>query len=73
MGIVIQMNVEYYEHYGKGGYKMNLKTAKEVIEELQVTMESHMSSEEKMKLEVWLKEYYIDELIKKKVPMNSDC
>ncbi|MGE7691575.1 hypothetical protein ACQKMI_20560 [Lysinibacillus sp. NPDC097214] len=52
---------------------MNLKTAKEVIEELHVIMESHMSSEEKMKLEVWLKEYYIDELIKNKVPMNSDC
>jgi len=41
---------------------MNLKTAKEVIEELQVTM-SHMCPEEKMILEVWLKEYYIDEII----------
>lgn len=52
---------------------MNLKTAKEVLEELQVTMNSHMCQEERMKLEVWLKEYYIDELIKNKVPMNSDC
>ncbi|WP_197142790.1 hypothetical protein [Lysinibacillus sphaericus] len=43
---------------------MNLKTAKEVIKELQVTM-SHMCPEEKMNLEVWLKEYYIDEIIKK--------
>ncbi|WP_427108825.1 hypothetical protein [Lysinibacillus xylanilyticus] len=43
---------------------MNLKTAKEVIEELQVTI-SHMCPEEKMKLEVWLKEFYIDEIIKK--------
>ncbi|QPQ29136.1 hypothetical protein [Lysinibacillus sp. JNUCC 51] len=43
---------------------MNLKTAKEVIEELQVIM-SHMCPEEKMKLEVWLKEFYIDEIIKK--------
>lgn len=43
---------------------MNLKTAKEVIKELQVTM-SHMCPKEKMNLEVWLKEYYIDEIIKK--------
>ncbi|MFJ8515718.1 hypothetical protein [Lysinibacillus xylanilyticus] len=43
---------------------MNLKTAKEVIEELQVTM-SQMCPEEKMNLEVWFKEYYIDEIIKK--------
>ena len=43
---------------------MNLKTAKEVIEELQVTM-SQMCPEEKMNLEVWLKEYYIDEITKK--------
>ncbi|MCL1698040.1 MULTISPECIES: hypothetical protein [unclassified Lysinibacillus] len=46
---------------------MNLKTAEEVIKELQVTMKSHMCQEERMKLEVWLKEYYIDELIKKKI------
>jgi len=43
---------------------MSKKTAKEVIEELKVTM-SHMCLEEKMNLEVWLKEYYIDEIIKK--------
>jgi hypothetical protein len=41
---------------------MSLKTAKEVIEELQVTM-SLMCPKEKMILEVWLKEYYIDEII----------
>lgn len=43
----------------------NLKTAKEVIEELHKTMTLHMSSEEKMNLEVLLSEYYIDEIIKK--------
>lgn len=44
---------------------MNLKTAKEVIRELHVTMMSHMSPEERMNLEVLLIEYYVDEIIKK--------
>ncbi|MEK5331114.1 MULTISPECIES: hypothetical protein [unclassified Lysinibacillus] len=43
---------------------MNLKTAKEVIKELHVTMKSNMSSEERMNLEVLLIEYYVDEIVK---------
>lgn len=43
----------------------NLKTAKEVVEDLHKTMTLHMSAEERMNLEVLLAEYYIDELIKK--------
>lgn len=45
---------------------MNLKTAKEVIEDLHKTMTLHMSPEERMNLEVLLVEYYVDELIKKR-------
>lgn len=46
---------------------MNLKTAKEVIEELQATTKLHMSSEERMNLKVLLLEYDLDDIIEKEI------